>query len=462
MGEATGGGASTGRRHLTPRGLGPTEGLVGLDAIRAAAARLDDVARRTPVLPSHAASRAAGVEVVLKCEHLQRTGSFKLRGAYNRIALLDDESRRRGVVCASAGNHAQGVALSARLLGVAATVFMPVGAPLPKVEATRGYGAEVVLVGDGFDEAQDAAAAAAAESGAEVVHAYDHPDVVAGQGTLGLEVVEQVRGAAAVVVPVGGGGLVSGVAAAVRAVSPATRVIGVQAAGAASFPPALAAGRPVELERAATVADGIAVRRPAALTLAHVAALVDQVVTVSEEAIVRAVLLLAERAKQVVEPAGAAGLAALLDRTGSGLADPGALLDRDGRPGPVVALLCGGNVDPLLLTNILGYGLREEGRFLVLRSRVSDRPGALASLLAALVEHRVNVVAVQHHRLDTRLGVFEVEVELEVETRGPEHTATVLAALRAAGHDVVATAAAGARPARGEERPVPAGPSTPG
>ena len=404
-----------------------TAGLLTLDDVRAAAGRLEGVAQRTPVERSRAISEAAGIETVLKCEHLQRTGSFKIRGAYNRIVQLDEAERARGVVCASAGNHAQGVALSATLVGVKATVFMPDSAPLPKVDATRGYGADVVLTGETFDDAFEIAQKWTAEHDAVFVHPYDHPDIIAGQGTVGLEIAEQVPDIGTVVVPVGGGGLISGVSATLKALGPQVRVIGVQAAGAASFPPALAAGQPLLLDRVETIADGIAVKRPGELCLAHVRAFVDEVVTVTDESIARAVLLLVERAKQVVEPSGAAGLAALLQHAATG---------RAALPGPVCVLLCGGNVDPLLLARIISSGLYEEGRYLVLRTRLDDQPGALSKLLALLAAEGANVVAVDHQRLGTRLGIREAEVELELETRGPTHIAEVVGALRDGGYPV--------------------------
>ncbi|MBW3602389.1 MAG: threonine ammonia-lyase [Actinobacteria bacterium] len=396
---------------------------MSLDAIEAAAARLVGVAQRTPLEPSRAISRLVGAHTVLKCEHLQRTGSFKIRGAYNRIDRLGATERAGGVACASAGNHAQGVALSARLSGVAATVFMPAEAPLPKVQATRAYGAEVVLEGDALADALEAAEKWAAGHGATFVHPYEHPDVIAGQGTLGLEVLEQVPDAGTVVVPVGGGGLISGVASAVKALRPGTRVVGVQASGAASVAASLEAGEPRGVEHPSTIADGIAVKSPGPLTLAHIGERVDEVVTVTDEAIVRAVLLLVERAKQVVEPAGAAGLAALLDGSL-------ALVE------PVVVLLCGGNVDPLLLQRIIQSGLVEEGRYHVLRTRLADRPGALSRLLRLLAGVGTNVVAVEHHRLDPTLHLLEVDVELAVETRGHEHVAEVDRALRDHGYSL--------------------------
>ena len=400
-----------------------SEPLVTLDEVRAAAARLDGVAQRTPVERSRELSAITGVPVLLKCEHLQRTGSFKIRGAYNLISQLDDDARARGVACASAGNHAQGVALSARLAGVSATVFMPTSAPLPKVQATRSYGADVVLHGDALADTFEAALAWADEHGAVFVHPFEHRDIIAGQGTCGIEILDDVPDAGTVVVPIGGGGLVSGVATAVKALAPRARVIGVQAAGAAAVPASLRAGQPRPAEQMNTIADGIAVKTPGMLTLAHIKARVDDVVTVSDESIARAILLLVERAKQVVEPAGAAGLAALLEG--------GATF-----PAPVVALLGGGNVDPLLLSRIIQSGLTEEGRYLEFRTRVADTPGALSKLLSTVAELGVNVLAVQHHRFSSRLALMEVDVELEVETRGPDHIRELVETLARCGYPI--------------------------
>ena len=400
--------------------------LVTLDDITAATGRIAEFVQRTPVEESRAISRLVGGRVLLKCEHLQRTGSFKIRGAANRIARLGPDERDAGVVCASAGNHAQGVALSATTMGVAATVFRPADAPLPKVEATRGYGAEVVLTGANFDEALAAAKEHCAAQGATFVPPFDHADVIAGQGTLGLEMLEQVPDMGAVLVPIGGGGLIAGIAAAIKATRPDVRVIGVEPAGAASARASLDAGHPVTLEAVSTMADGIAVKRPGELTLGHIQALVDDVVTVTDEAIARAVLLLVERAKQVVEPAGAAGLAALLE----GAVPAG--------EAPTVALLCGGNVDPLLLNRIIQSGLYEEGRYLVVATRVGDQPGALATLLTLLAEKRANVLGIEHHRLNTRLGVQEVEVQIDLETRGHAHIAALVEAMEEAGYPVEA------------------------
>jgi len=360
--------------------------------------------------------------VFLKCENLQRTGSFKVRGAYSRIARLSDAERARGVVAASAGNHAQGVALAAKLLGARATVFMPETAPLPKVAATRAYGAEIVLDGPTLTEALEAAAAYAERTGAVFIHPFDHPDVIAGQGTVGLEILEQCPDVATVLVCTGGGGLLAGVAAAVRARRPEATVIGVQAEGAAAYPPSLSVGRPLALASMTTMADGIAVGRPGDVPFEMVQALVDGVVTVSEELISRALLFLLERAKLVVEPAGAAGVAAMLDRE---------IAERL-RP-PVVAVLSGGNIDPLLMMRVIRHGMAAAGRYLQVRLRAPDRPGSLATLLGVLADAEANVLEVEHVRTGVRLSVDEVEIALRLETRGPDHCRAVLAALRSAG-----------------------------
>jgi threonine dehydratase len=397
--------------------------LVTIDEVHAAEKRLASVLARTPVERSRAVGEVAGGEIWLKCENLQRTGSFKLRGAYNRIARLSDEEKARGVVCASAGNHAQGVALAARMQGVRATVFMPIEAPLPKLIATQAYGAEVRSVGETFDEALEAALAFADECGGVFVHPFDHRDIIAGQGTLGLELVEQVPEAATVLVCVGGGGLISGVAVALRALRPDVRIVGVQAAGAASFEASLAAGEPLALPTCDTIADGIAVKRPGELTLAHVRELVDEVVTVDDEEIAHAVVLLLERAKLVVEPSGAAGVAAIL----AGHVD---------LTFPAVAVLTGGNIDPLMLQHLVTAGLTTEGRYVTLRTKVPDSPGELSRLLRLIGEQRANVVGVAHHRLERRLRLGQVEVVLELETRGFEHVELLRSALEAHGYAV--------------------------
>jgi threonine dehydratase len=401
-----------------------TEGPVTLADVRAAQELLRGVVRVTPVEGSRPLSERVGGAVHLKCENLQRSGSFKIRGAYTRIARLPAGQRARGVVAASAGNHAQGVALAASLHGCSSVVYMPIGAPIPKVAATRAYGAEVRFAGHTVDEALVAARDWAARSGAVFIHPFDHVDIVAGQGTVGLEVLEQCPDARTVVVGTGGGGLLAGMSVALKALRPRVRVVGVQAENAAAYPASLAAGRPLALTRMATMADGIAVGRPGEVPFAIVRELVDDVVTVSEESLSRALLLCLERGKLVVEPAGAAGVAALLDRP-------------DAFEPPVVAVLSGGNVDPLLLMRVLRHGLAVAGRFLSFRVRLSDRPGALAGLLREVAEADASVLEVEHMRTDPKLSVDEVEVALQLETRGAEHRGEVLARMRAAGYRLI-------------------------
>ncbi|MBP2584358.1 threonine dehydratase [Streptomyces sp. PvR006] len=395
-----------------------------LDDVRGAQKMLSGVARTTAMEGSRHLSSLVGAPVHLKCENLQRTGSFKLRGAYVRIAGLRPEERAAGVVAASAGNHAQGVALASSLLGVRATVFMPVGAPLPKVAATREYGADVRLHGHVVDETLAAAERYARETGAVFIHPFDHPDIIVGQGTVGLEILEQCPEVRTILVGVGGGGLAAGIGLAVKSVRPDVQVIGVQAEGAAAYPPSLAAGHPVVVESPVTMADGIKVGRPGDVPFALVQEYVDEVRTVSEDALSSALLLCLERAKLVVEPAGASPVAALLS-------DPTSF------KGPVVAVLSGGNVDPLLLQRILRHGMSAGGRYLSLRLRVTDRPGVLATLLAVLTVADANVLDVGHVRTDPRLGLTEVEVELHLETKGPEHCVEVADALRDAGYTVL-------------------------
>ena len=382
---------------------------------------LRDVISLTPVLQSRALSEELGGPAYLKCENLQRTGSFKVRGAYVRIARLDDAERSRGVVAASAGNHAQGVAFAAGLLGANATVIMPERAPLPKVQATRAYGADVVLHGGYVEDALERALEHAARTGSVFIHPFDHPDVVAGQGTLGFEIIEQCPQVRTVIVPVGGGGLAAGVAIALKSLDPDIRIIGVQAEEVAPYPGSIAAGHPVSVRPRPTMADGIAVCRPGDIAFSILSKLADRVVTVSEESLSRAMLLCLERAKQVVEPAGAAAVAAILEHP------------RDFEP-PAVAVLSGGNIDPLLLSKLLRHGLTASGRYLAFRCRLPDHPGSLARLLGDLADLGANVLEIGHERLTPRLNVDEVEVVLQVETRGPEHCGDVIAKLRGAGY----------------------------
>jgi threonine dehydratase len=397
--------------------------LVSLDDVEAARKALAGVVRLTPLEPCRPLATALGGPAWVKCENVQRAGSFKVRGAYLRISRLTAAERDRGVVAASAGNHAQGVAVAAAMLGTRATVFMPVGAPLPKVSATRAYGATVEFAGERVDDSLVAARDFADRTGAIFIHPFDHVDVIAGQGTVGLEILEQCPDVQTIVTGIGGGGLISGIAAAVKAVNPQVRIVGVQAAGAAAVPASLRAGEPVRLDSCSTIADGIALRRPGDITFAHISSLVDDVVTVTDEDIARAMLLLLERSKLVVEAAGAVGVAALLS---------GAVAVQT----PVVAVLSGGNIDPLLMMRVIERGLAAAGRYLRFTVRCPDRPGQLATLLSLIGAQGANVDDVVHQRHDPRLRLGEVEVELSVETRGAEHSDRLMQALRGAGYEV--------------------------
>ena len=386
--------------------------------VEAARELLAGVVTTTPLAGSRALSELCAGPVVLKCENLQRTGSFKIRGAYTRIARLDAAQRARGVVAASAGNHAQGVALAAAMLGVAATVFMPERAALPKVAATRGYGAAVHLAGATIEESLARARAFAADTGAVLVHPFDHVDIIAGQGTVGLEIVEQCPDVATVLVPAGGGGLLGGIAA---AVPDGVRVVGVQAAGAAAWPPSLVSGAPETLAEMRTMADGIAVGRPGDVTYRQVTALVDEVITVDDDALSRALLHCLERAKLLVEPSGAAGVAALLEH-------PRRFAT------PVVAVLSGGNVDPMVIQHVIRNGMVAASRYVSLDIRMADRPGALAALLTQIGDQGGNVLDVAHSRVSAALPLGDVDVVVSLETRGPEHSQELVGVLRAAGH----------------------------
>jgi threonine dehydratase len=394
---------------------------VELFDIEAAASLLGEVIRRTPVELSRSLGRRVGGDVWLKCENLQRTGSFKIRGAYARIARLTDDERRVGVVAASAGNHGQGVALAADLLHAPAVVFMPEGAPIPKVQATRAYGADVRFAGATVDEALVAAQSFAEETGSVLIHPFDHPDIIAGQGTVGLELLEQVPDVRTVVVSAGGGGLVSGIAVAVKSKRPDVKVVAVQADGAAAIPASLTAGHPVSIDAMATMADGIAVGCPGALPFELINRYVDEVRTVSEDALARALLLCLERAKLVVEPAGAAGVATVMEASA-------------GLEPPVAVVLSGGNVDPLLMMRVIRHGMTAAGRYLSLRVRIPDRPGELARLLAELATTGANVLDVEHSRTGRALHLDEVEVHLVLEMQGRTHHDEVLSRLRAAGY----------------------------
>jgi threonine dehydratase len=392
------------------------------DVARARAA-VGDVARHTPVLPSATLSeRAGGANVLLKAESLQRTGSFKIRGALNKLAAVG-EGCSRGVVCGSAGNHAQALAFAARARGVPCEVFMPAEASIGKAEAAQALGATVRLAGAAVDDCVLAARERAAETGMVFVHPFDDPDVVAGQGTLGLELLDDVPDLAKVVVPIGGGGLGSGVAIAVKSARPDVEVIGVQAETVAPFPASLRAGEPIEAPQALTIADGIAVKRPGKLTLGLIAEWVDDVVVVAEDDVAEAMVMLMEKAKLVVEGAGAVGVAALLAGV-TGAASQGS----------TVVVLSGGNVDAGLLAVVARRHETLVGRRIVVLTRVPDRPGALAGLLDCVAEAGANIMEVSHLREGVDLHVRETAVQLVMETRGKEHAAEVLDAIARGGY----------------------------
>jgi threonine dehydratase len=407
--------------HMSEKSVVPT--LAELEAARELVAA---VAVVTPMEESRYLSDVLGSPVFLKCENLQRTGSYKVRGAYNRMVRLSPEERAHGVVAASAGNHAQGVALAARELGIAATIFMPVGVALPKLQATRNYGADVILRGHTVSEPLRAAAEFAETTGAILIHPFDHMDVITGQGTLGLEILDQVPNVETIVVPVGGGGLIAGIASAVtqRAALDGRKikVIGVQVENSAPYPVSIERGEPVEIRTKPTIADGIAVSKPGDLNFAIIRDLVDEIVTVTEDETARALLVLLERAKLVVEPAGAVAVAAIL---------AGKVKDL----GTSVAVLSGGNIDPQVMERVISLGLVASDRYLKLRLTLADRPGQLARIAELISDANANVIEVSHVRNGRGALLGEVNLELSLETRGPEHVQSVLEHLREAGFE---------------------------
>lgn len=400
---------------------GPT-----LDDFADAQRVLEGVAQTTPMEISRYLSEELGQPVHLKCENLQRTGSYKIRGAYYRMSKLTQEERSHGVVAASAGNHAQGVAFAAREQGIKATIFTPIGVALPKLQATKAYGADVVLGGDTIVEPLREAAAFAERTGAIRIPPFDHPDVIAGQGTVGLEILDQTPEVTTVIVPIGGGGLMAGVASVMKQTAAREgreiRVIGVQAENAASYVPSLAKGKPVEIELGPTISDGIAVSKPGNLNFDIISRCVDEVVTVTDDESATAILVLLERAKMVVEPSGAAGVAAIL-------------AGKIKATGPTVVILSGGNIDPMILERVISRGMAAAGRYMKLRIPLPDRPGQLARTSEIVASQNANVVEVLHTRHGTGLQISQVELELHIETRGPEHAQAVLQALRDEGYE---------------------------
>jgi threonine dehydratase len=377
-----------------------------LAEIEAARGRLEGVARLTPVYRSETFSRLTGRDVQLKAENLQRTGSFKIRGAVNRIAMLTDDESAAGVVAASAGNHGQAVAWAARHAGIPARIYVPQDAPMTKVEACRNYAAQTQMVGASFEDALTAAHEYAEETGATFIHPYEDETVIAGQGTIGLELAEQVPDAETILIPIGGGGLAAGIARALREVKPGLRIVGVEAR-----------------RDGYTIADGIAVKQPGDLTSAILDDALDEIVMVPDEEISEAIVLLLERAKLVVEGAGAVGIAALL-------------AGRAGGSGPAVAVLSGGNIDPTMLISVMRHGLTVGGRYLVVRTHLDDRPGELIKLLSLVAAERGNVISVEHHREGMDIPVSSTEVELTLVTRDSEHCLQLLAAMAEHGYDV--------------------------
>lgn len=405
----------------------PVPDELSLEDVQRAMATVGSMVRRTPMKHSSTLGHMTGSDFTLKLENFQITGSFKVRGALNKIHSLDASERKRGVVAASAGNHAQGVAYAARKMGVECTIFMPEDATLAKVQATKAYGAKVHLGGKDYQEAYEQAVRHQEKSGAVYVHAFDDRLVMAGQGTLGLEIKEDLPKVDTVLVPIGGGGLICGVAAALKGLDPAIRVIGVQAAGASTVAPSLEKGVPVHLEQADTMADGIAVRRPGTLTLPLIRRLVDQVVTVDESEIAAAILFLLERTKAVAEGAGAVTLAAAMHGK----------LDLQGRN--VCAVVSGGNIDMPLVSRIIRRGMVKEGRIAVVTTHISDKAGSLVALLALLARYKASVIDLHHDRHRTDISLNRTGVEVHVETRGPEHIAELEKALSAAGYDAHVT-----------------------
>ncbi len=416
---------------------------VTLEDVRRAQGTIADLALRTPLLPAHSLSELAGCELLLKAECLQRAGSFKVRGAANRIAALTPDERARGVIAASAGNHAQGVALAAGNLGIPCTIVMPAGASIPKVEATRGYGAAVLLEGDSFDQAQKHARRITRERDLTLIPAFDDPAIVAGQGTIGLEMLEQGEDLDAVVVPVGGGGLISGIGLAIKESMPGVSVIGVQAAAASALVDSYKADRRLTVKGSATVADGIAVGTPGKITLPLVSRYVDEMVTVEEEEITQAMMLLLERGKLLVEGAGAVGLAAVL----------GGKLQVAGKR--VAVVLSGGNVDANLIARVVEHGLAHAGRYLVLRFLLDDSPGRLSRLLNIVSSAEVNVLDIGHLRHSPSVHLGQVEIQLTLETRNAEHTEEVQQRLRDAGYTPYAIAPVDAPAPSLEDKPAP-------
>lgn len=397
---------------------------VTLADVLEAKSRIANVVRKTPLEYSATFSDLTGQKVFFKYENLQKTGSFKIRGAVNKMASLGPEQRKGGVIAASAGNHAQGVAWAAASAGIESTIVMPEGVPIAKLMATKGYGAKVILSGQSYDEAYIAAEHLRETTGATFVHAFNDPVIIAGQGTVGLEIIEVLPEVETVVVPIGGGGLISGIAIALKQTNPDIRVIGVQAAGAPSMKSALTNGRINELSSVSTIADGIAVKHPGDITFDVVKKLVDDIVLVSDEEIAQAILMMLERSKVLCEGAGAAGIAAVLN---------GKVKSKSN----IAVVVTGGNIDIQTLSIIIERGLIKAGRYIRLKTVLIDRPGALKRLLEVVAETKANVISVNHDRILPRVPITQAEIELNLETRDPGHVANIIKTLNEKGYNVM-------------------------
>lgn len=396
---------------------------ISLDNLRWARQALGSFVRATPLIHSPSVSQVTGVQTFLKAENLQRAGSFKVRGAYIKLTSLSPEERQRGVIAASAGNHAQGVALAAQLLDIPSTIVMPVGAPITKVGATQAYGAQVVLSGDTYDDAFQKARELQVETGATLIHGFDDPAIISGQSSIGLEILDDLPDVGSVFVPVGGGGLVSGIALAIKQLKPDVKVIGVQAAGCPSVYLGKQQNGYVAVTSARTIADGIAVKTPGVLNMEIINSFVDEVVLVEEEEIAESILVLLERCKLMVEGAGAVGMAALLKHRAKA------------ETGPVCVVLSGGNIDGNVLSRIIERGLVQAGRYVRLAAFVPDRPGGLQRLLATVAAAGSNVIEVHHDRWLNKTSIGEVEIDLSLETRGPEHINALIERLKSEGYE---------------------------
>jgi len=398
--------------------------LISLEDIKSAWERISQFIHMTPVESSRTLSELSGCEIYLKLENFQKTGSYKVRGALNKVLRLGEVERSKGVIAASAGNHAQGVAYAASQVRVPSTIVMPETAPISKISATKGYGAEVVLWGEDFDTAYSKALEIAKERGLTFIHAFNDPDIIAGQGTIGLEILKVMEDVDLVIVPVGGGGLISGVSIALKETNPRIRVIGIQAEGASAVYSSFKEGRLIELSKVSTIADGIAIRKPGDLTMSIIQRYVDDVILVSDEEISSAILLLMERAKLVVEAAGAVGVAAAI----SGkipLKGVKALI-----------ILSGGNIDVNMIARLIERGLIKTGRLLRFSTTLPDRPGALAGILKVIAEERGNVISINHDRINLRIRPAETEVSITIETSGGEHIERILKSLKLHGYKI--------------------------